>query len=49
MDTVARKITWLIITAFSVFFVLKFLFPALGLILDLATGIFRYVGRTFAR
>jgi hypothetical protein len=46
---ITGKMTWIIITALSVFFVLKFLFPALGLILGLATAIFNFVGRSFPR
>ncbi len=49
METITGKITWLIVTALSIFFLLKFVFPALGLVLDLATRIFGYVGRTLPR
>jgi hypothetical protein len=46
---ITGKLTWLIVTSLVVFFVVRFLFPAFGLLLDFLTGFFHFVGKVFPK
>jgi len=46
---ITGKITWFITTSLVVFFVLKFLFPALELVLGFLTGFFHLIGTIFPK